>query len=695
MSAQPSPQFVNRLISETSPYLLQHAHNPVDWYPWGEEALARAKAEDKPILLSIGYSACHWCHVMEHECFENPEIAALMNELFINIKVDREERPDLDTIYMNAVQLMTGRGGWPLTIFLTPDGEPFYGGTYFPPEDRGRMPGFPRILRSVADAYRQRRAELRESIAEITAELRRLHEPLDGAGVLSPQILHDAYRRVATRFDHVHGGFGGAPKFPNSMLLSFLLRYWRRTGELHAIEMVELSLDKMADGGIYDHLGGGFHRYSTDDHWLVPHFEKMLYDNALLARTYLEAWQATGKPRYRQVVEETLDYVVREMTAPDGGFYATQDADSDGEEGKFFVWTPDEIHALLDGPLGRAEAEMVCRYFDVTEAGNFEGTGKSVLSTPLSIETVARLKDVTPETLEDVLKRAKRILFEARERRVKPGRDEKRLAAWNGLMLYAFARAAAALGRDDYRAVAERNAEFVLGTMYCDGVLYRSHKDGQNKFPGYQEDYACYAEGLLALYELTGRPKYFVAARELTDAMLVQFDDPEGGAFFFTGDRHERLITRVKDVFDNATPSGNSVAVDVLLRLAVLTGETRYRTRAENILQTLSGSLAKMPSGFGQLLCALDFYLADVREVVIVGPPTASETQALRRVVEETFRPHRVVALVDPDDADHGRQVALAARRTMQGGKPTAYVCRNFTCQSPTTSPDELRNQLA
>ncbi|MDW8217063.1 MAG: hypothetical protein RML57_05620 [Acidobacteriota bacterium] len=418
-------------------------------------------------------------------------------------------------------------------------------------------------------------------------------------------------------------------------------------------------------------------------------------DNALLARTYLEAWQATGKPRYRQVVEETLDYVVREMTAPDGGFYATQDADSDGEEGKFFVWTPDEIHALLDGPLGRAEAEMVCRYFDVTEAGNFEGTGKSVLSTPLSIETVARLKDVTPETLEDVLKRAKRILFEARERRVKPGRDEKRLAAWNGLMLYAFARAAAALGRDDYRAVAERNAEFVLGTMYCDGVLYRSHKDGQNKFPGYQEDYACYAEGLLALYELTGRPKYFVAARELTDAMLVQFDDPEGGAFFFTGDRHERLITRVKDVFDNATPSGNSVAVDVLLRLAVLTGETRYRTRAENILQTLSGSLAKMPSGFGQLLCALDFYLADVREVVIVGPPTASETQALRRVVEETFRPHRVVALVDPDDADHGRQVALAARRTMQGGKPTAYVCRNFTCQSPTTSPDELRNQLA
>ncbi|OYT72206.1 MAG: thioredoxin domain-containing protein [Chloracidobacterium sp. CP2_5A] len=695
MSAQPSPQFINRLISETSPYLLQHAHNPVDWYPWGAEALARAKSEDKPILLSIGYSACHWCHVMERECFESPEIAALMNELFINIKVDREERPDLDAIYMNAVQLMTGRGGWPLTVFLTPDGEPFYGGTYFPPEDRGRMPGFPRILRSVADAYRQRRAELRQSVEEITTELRRLPEPLPGAGELSAQILDDAYRRLSARFDHVHGGFGGAPKFPNSMALAFLLRYWRATGELHAIEMVELSLDKMASGGMYDHLGGGFHRYSTDAHWLVPHFEKMLYDNALLARAYLEAWQATGKPRYRQVVEETLDYVIREMTAPDGGFYATQDADSEGEEGKFFVWTPAEIHALLDKPLGSAEAEIVCRYFDVTSEGNFEGTGKSVLSAPLSIETVARLKDIAPERLESLLARAKPILFEGRERRVKPGRDDKRLAAWNGLMLYAFARAAAVLGRDDYRAVAERNAEFVLGAMRCDGILYRSRKDGQNKFPGYLEDYACYAEGLLALYEATGRAQHFVAARELTDALLAQFDDPQGGAFFFTSDRHEQLITRVRDVFDNATPSGNSVAVDVLLRLALLTGESRYRARAESVLQSLSSSLAKMPSGFGQLLCALDFYLANAKGVVIVGPPAAPETQALRRVVQETFRPHCVVALVDPRDADHERRVPLTARRGMQGGQPTAYVCQGFACQTPTTSPDVLRAQLA
>ncbi|MFQ3580695.1 MAG: thioredoxin domain-containing protein [Chloracidobacterium sp.] len=690
MSAQPSPQFVNRLISETSPYLLQHAHNPVDWYPWGEEALSRARAEDKPILLSIGYSACHWCHVMEHECFENPEIAALMNELFINIKVDREERPDLDTIYMNAVQIMTGRGGWPLTMFLTPSGEPFYGGTYFPPEDRGRMPGFPRILRSVADAYRQRREEVTQSIADITAELRRMHEPLGGAGDLSPQLLNDAYRRLATRFDHVHGGFGGAPKFPNSMALSFLLRYWRTTGELHAIEMVELSLDKMASGGIYDHLGGGFHRYSTDDHWLVPHFEKMLYDNALLARTYLEAWQATGKPRYRQVVEETLDYVIREMTAPDGGFYATQDADSEGEEGKFFVWTPAEISTLL----GKEDAALVCRYFDVTDEGNFEGTGRTVLSTPLSIEALARLKNLPPEALEAVLARAKAILFEARERRVKPGRDDKRLAAWNGLMLYAFARAAAVLGRDDYRAVAERNAAFVLGTMRRDGILYRSHKDGQNKFPGYQEDYACYAEGLLALYEATGCVTYFRAARELTDALLAQFDDPQGGALFFTGDRHEQLITRVKDVFDNATPSGNSVAVEVMLRLAVLTGERRYRERAENILRTLSGSLSKMPSGFGQLLGALDFYLASTKEIVIVGPPAAPATLALRQVIEETFRPHRVLALVAPDDAEHGREVALAAQRVMQDGQPTAYVCQNFTCQSPVTSPEALRSQL-
>ncbi|QUW00564.1 thioredoxin domain-containing protein [Chloracidobacterium sp. MS 40/45] len=691
MSAQPSPQFVNRLISETSPYLLQHAHNPVDWYPWGPEALARAKAEDKPILLSIGYSACHWCHVMEHECFENPSIADLMNELFINIKVDREERPDLDTVYMNAVQLMTGRGGWPLTMFLTPDGEPFYGGTYFPPEDRGRMPGFPRILRSVADAYRQRRQEVRQSIAEITAELQRMHTPLDGARTLSPEILTDAYRRMSTRFDHVHGGFGGAPKFPNSMLLSFLLRYWRLTGELHALEMVELSLDKMAGGGMYDHLGGGFHRYSTDDQWLVPHFEKMLYDNALLARTYLEAWQATGKPRYRQIVEETLDYVMREMTAPTGGFYATQDADSEGEEGRFFVWTPEEIHALLD----EADADLVCHYFDVTREGNFEGKGKTVLSTPLPPETVARLREVTPEHLETVLARARRILFEARERRVKPARDEKCLAAWNGLMLYSFARAAAVLERDDYRAVAERNAAFVLGTMYVDGILYRSHKDGQNRFPGYQEDYACYAEGLLALYEATGNVKYFCAARELTEAMLAQFDDPQGGGFFFTGDRHEQLITRVKDVFDNATPSGNSVAVDVLLRLALLTAEQRYGERAEHILQTLSGSMAKMPSGFGQLLGALDFYLASVREIVIVGPPAAAETRDLRRVVEEAFRPHRVVALLNPEDGDHAQHVPLVAQRVMQNGQPTAYVCRNFACQAPATTPDALRAQLA
>jgi hypothetical protein len=681
----------NRLARETSPYLLQHAHNPVDWYPWGEEALRRAKEEQRPILLSIGYSACHWCHVMEHESFENPDIARLMNDNFVNIKVDREERPDLDSIYMTAVQGMTGQGGWPMTVFLTPDGAPFYGGTYFPPADRGGMPGFPRVLQSVAEAFRTKPDEIRQSAEQIRQFLERQTRPPSEAGLLSPEILDRAFTALRNQFDGQYGGFGGAPKFPQPMSLDFLLRTHLRTKDPRALAMVELTLEKMAHGGMYDQLGGGFHRYSVDRVWLVPHFEKMLYDNAQLAAIYLHAYQATGNPIYRRVCEETLDYVMREMVSPEGGFYATQDADSEGDEGKFFVWTPNEILAVL----GEEDAHVFSAYYGVRPGGNFEG--KSILFVPGAAETVAESLEMPIDALQAALERGRRTLFEARERRVKPGRDEKVLTAWNGLMLRAFAEAAAALGRDDYRCTAEANAEFLLSKLGANGRLLRTYKDGQAKLNGYLEDYSFLADGLLALYQSTLDARWYREARRLADTMIEQFwdeDSASGGSFFDTGKDHEQLVSRPRDVFDNATPSGSSVAVEVLLRLAVLSGEQRYRQIAEAVLRSLAESLARMPTGFGRLLSALDLALTPSQEVAIVGPD-ASDTQTLLAVVREGYRPNLVLALASGPDDPLTQEMPLLAKKSTRNGRATAYVCENYACQSPTTEPEELRKQLA
>jgi hypothetical protein len=679
----------NRLIDETSPYLLQHAHNPVDWYAWGEEALQHARDENKPILLSIGYSACHWCHVMEHESFENEEIARLMNENFVNIKVDREERPDLDQIYMNAVQMMTGHGGWPMTVFLTPEGVPFYGGTYFPPEDRYNMPGFPRVLQGVAEAYRARPDDVTQTAVTMLTELRRMGQARESNEALSTNLLDIAYRGTARNYDERYGGFGSAPKFPAPMNLEFLLRTYHRTGQREALEMVEHTCRKMAEGGLYDQLGGGFHRYSTDARWLVPHFEKMLYDNALLSRHYLHVYQMTGDDFYRRIVEETLAYVVREMTDERGGFYSTQDADSEGHEGKFFVWTPSEIKEVL----GEEDGSLFCAYYDVTERGNFEG--KNILNVSRSVEDVAKEAGVSRERLTEALRRGRLELFEARERRVKPGRDEKVLTAWNGLMLASFAEASVILERDDYRDIARRNAEFVLDNLRRGGLLLRTYKDGQAKLNGYLEDYAFFVDGLLALYEATGELRWLEEARGLTDRMVEEFwDDGEGG-FFYTGKSHEELIVRSKDYMDNATPSGNSVAAEVLLRISVLTGGEDYHRQAVTILRLIGDMIRRYPSAFGRALGALDFYLSSPREVAIIGESGAPDTRALVREVWKPYLPNKVVALsAEGDLARAAEIVPLLRERSTIEGHATAYVCENYTCQKPVSSAGELAMQL-
>ena len=664
----------NRLANETSPYLLQHAHNPVDWYPWGDEAFARARAEDRPLLLSVGYSACHWCHVMEHESFENPDIAAVMNRHFVNVKVDREERPDVDQIYMEAVQSMTGRGGWPMTVFLTPDGVPFYGGTYFPPTDRHGLPGFPRLLEAIADAWRSRRAEVLESGQKLAAQLGQGTRLRGATTLLTDQILFAAFQGVSAQFDEQHGGTAGAPKFPQPMIWESVLRFWKRTGTPYAKRMVHTTLVRMARGGIYDQLGGGFARYSVDGEWLVPHFEKMLYDNAQLAALYLHAWLAFGDPECRRVCEETLDYVLREMTDPAGGFYSAQDADSEGHEGKFFVWTPGEITAVL----GDA-APAALTYWGVDRGPNFEGQ---------NILYVAGEPDPVG------IAAARAALFAARERRVHPGRDDKVLASWNGLAALAFAEAGRALGRDDYVRAAVRNVEFVLGAMRHDGRLLRTWKGGTAKLRGYLEDYAMVAAAALGVWEATFERRWLDAARELADEMLRLFWADEIEGFYDTGADHESLIVRPRNLFDNAVPCGSSVAIEVLLRLAVLTGNEVYEQKALRALRPLADLMGQHPTGFGRFLCALDFHVGPRVEVVLVRPATATDGQT--PLLEETFGrylPNRVVAggvAGDPADA----AMPLLAGRGAIGGRPTAYVCRNYACDLPVTDRDGLRRQL-
>jgi len=666
-------KFTNRLINETSPYLIQHSHNPVDWYPWGNEAFDRAKAEDKPVLVSIGYSACHWCHVMEHESFEDEATAAIMNEHFINIKVDMEERPDVDQIYMNFVQLTTGRGGWPMNVFLTPDKRPFFGGTYFPPSPRYGMPSWQQILLSIAEAYQNRRDDLESSANEIVGELRRLSFVTTPSGSLSSDLLDNAFSSFSRTFDSVNGGFGGAPKFPPAMSLEFLLRYHHRTGDEKALSMVTHTLNKMARGGIYDQLGGGFHRYSVDAVWLVPHFEKMLYDNALLIRVYLHAFQVTGDEFYKRIAVETLEYVRREMLDESGGFYSTQDADSEGEEGKFFVWTPEEIVEVLS----EAATREFCAHYDVTAEGNFEG--RSILNIPLP-----RL--LPTGRVSASLDASQRKLFEHREQRVKPNRDEKVLTAWNGLMLAAFGDAAGVLGNDEYLQIARDNAEFILKELQKDGRLLRTWKDGAAKLNGYVEDYANAVDGLLELYRVSGEVKYLVDAKRLADTMIEAFWDEDNGGFFFTSKDHEELIVRNKDFNDNATPSGNSVAADVLLRLAKLLGDERYERFGVTVLRMSAEQIRRYPQGFGRALSALEFH---TKEIAVIG----QRDDDLTRNVLARYLPTTVV-VVSSDPGSESTTIPLLKGRESIDGTPTVYVCENFVCQRPVTGPGELSELL-
>lgn len=678
----------NLLINETSPYLLQHAHNPVNWYPWGEEAFAEAKRENKPILLSIGYSACHWCHVMEHESFENEEIANLMNDNFVNIKVDREERPDLDQIYMNAVQMMTHHGGWPMTVFLTPEGVPYYGGTYFPPVDRHNMPGFPRVLSALAEAYRQRPDEIAETTASIQRELERLSATRESSELLTTGLLDSAYRGIIRNYDQINGGFGSAPKFPPAMTLEFLLRTYYRTGNPEALDIVSATCRKMAEGGIYDQLGGGFHRYSTDSKWLVPHFEKMLYDNALLSRLYLHHYQVGQDNQSRRVAEGVFDYVIREMTSAEGGFYSTQDADSEGVEGKFFVWSKAEIEELL----GAEDANLVSDYYNVTAEGNFEG--ENILNVTRSLKEVASKNKIGPEKLEAALGRSKQKLFEAREQRVKPGRDEKILTAWNGMMMASFAEAGAVLDREDYINVAKHNARFVLNALRDNGLLLRTYKDGVAKLNGYLEDYACLGEGLLTLYEATGETEWLEECLAVTQKMVEEFWDDEAGGFFFTGKSHETLIVRSKDFFDNATPSGNSVAVEVLLRLGLLTDNEDYQRRALTVLRLVAEPMTRYPAGFGRVLGALDFYLGAPKEIALVFEVKNEASDSLKREVWSRYLPNKVVG-TNQGSEQRASQLIPFLRNRPPAPQPTAYVCEHYVCKNPVTEPAELAAQLA
>jgi uncharacterized protein YyaL (SSP411 family) len=679
---QPAPKFTNKLAQETSPYLLQHAHNPVNWYPWGDEAFAKARAEDKPILVSIGYSACHWCHVMEHESFEDEETAALMNDQFINIKVDMEERPDVDQIYMNFVQITTGRGGWPMNVFVTPDKRPFFGGTYFPPRPRYGMPSWRQILTSIAEAYRERRNEIENSANEIVGELRRMTIP-GGATSLSEEIVESAFASFSRSYDAAEGGFGGAPKFPQPMALEFLLRYHFRTGDEHALQMVTHTLDKMAAGGMYDQLGGGFHRYSVDAVWLVPHFEKMLYDNAQLARIYLHAFQVTGNGEYERIAVETLEYVRREMLDRAGGFYSSQDADSEGEEGKFFVWTPKEVEELL----GPDDAKIFCFFYDISEEGNFEG--HNIAHRPYTIPAASRALKLDENELTTVLDRGRKVLFDEREHRIKPGRDEKILTAWNGLMLAAFADAAGVLDNDEYLDIAKRNADFILGEMQAGGRLLRTWKDGRAKLNAYIEDYSNTADGLIKLYEVSGEVRFLREATRLADLMITEFWDEENGGFFFTSNDHEELVVRNKDFSDNATPSGNSVAADILLRLAKFTGDDRYERFAVTTMRLAAAQASRYPQGFGRLLSALEFHLFPTKEVALVGPRGSD----LEACVTRRYLPNTVVALSEISSAD-AADVAFLSEKEAIDGSPTAYVCENFTCQRPVTSVRELKDLI-
>jgi uncharacterized protein YyaL (SSP411 family) len=674
----------NRLANETSPYLLQHAQNPVEWYPWGEDALSRARTEDKPILLSVGYAACHWCHVMEHESFEDQATAASMNEKFVNIKVDREERPDIDGIYMQALQAMTGHGGWPMTVFLTPEGLPFYAGTYFPPDDRHGLPSFKRVLSAVDDAYRNRRSDVERTTAQLRQFFASTTHPTRGTGTLTPLLLERAYRELAQDYDMRHGGFGGAPKFPQTMALDSLLRYWGRTRTTLALTIAQESFRAMARGGIYDQLGGGFARYAVDEAWRVPHFEKMLYDNALLARLGTHLWQATKDAEIRRVVEETLDSVLREMAAPGGGFYSSLDADSEGHEGKFYVWSVEEIEAVLG-----AEAPLAIEYWGVTAGGHFEG--KNILHVPNDDKVVAARRGITADELHARIANARHALLRARAFRVRPGCDDKTLASWNGLMVRALAEAARAFDRLSYRAEAVRQGEYLFGLLVREDRVFRTAKLGTARIAGFLEDYAALGLAALALYELTFDEIWLTRARSLAEAAVRWFWDDETGAFFDTSSDHESLVTRPRDVTDNATPSGTSLATELLARLADLLQDESMRRRATYILETIAEPMVRHPAAFGHALGVADLLVRGAIELAIVGDPASEDFRSLTRAAAERYVPSLVLA-GGPAHSTAG--IPLLADLTTTGGRATAYVCRNYTCDVPVTDAAALSSQL-
>jgi len=657
-------------------------YNPVDWYPWGDEALQRARREDKPIFLSIGYAACHWCHVMERESFEDPDTAALLNRDFVSIKVDREERPDIDEIYMNAVQLMTGSGGWPLSVFLTPGLRPFVGGTYFPPRPGLGRISFPELLSKVAEAWRERREEIDSSAGLMAQHLRRIargEEDPAARGAIGREEMEQARRELEARFDASRGGFGPAPKFPPDGALAILLRHHARTADPSALRMAERTLEAMALGGIYDQVGGGFCRYSVDEIWLVPHFEKMLYNQALLVPLYLDAWRLTGKPLYRRVAEESLDFVRRELTAGEGGFWSSLDADSEGEEGRFYVWTPEQVRSVL----GDEEGDRFCELYGITAQGNFEG------------RSIPNLLGTGHDDGDDPASRTASLrarLLEARERRARPATDDKVLTAWNGLMISAFARAAQLLGRDSDLDSARRAARFVMDRLMRDDRLLATHREGQSRLNAYLDDYAFFVRALIDLYETCFEPGLLRAADRLAASLVARFEDRERGGFFFTSDDHEELLARNRSGQDGALPSGAGVAAEALLRLGLHLDSSSCREAARRALESSRPAVRRLPSAFTTLLIAADLAAGPALEVAVIGDPADPATSALLDAVHRRCRPGLALAVARPGEpAD---DLPLLRGKTALEGKPTAYVCRDYACKEPTTRPDELERLL-
>ncbi len=677
----PAPRTPNRLAHEKSPYLLQHAHNPVDWYPWEDEAFEKARRENKPVFLSIGYSTCHWCHVMERESFENERIAALMNRYFVCVKVDREERPDIDNIYMNAAYATSGGGGWPLSIFMTPSGEPFYCGTYFPPQDYGGRPGFATVLLSVAKQWDADPEQIGRIGKEVVAHLKTA-DPTAGRTTLTDTIFAEALARKKREFEPKFGGFSGGPKFPMGHSLSTLLRLYRRGKDENALRMVTFTLDHMAGGGIYDHLGGGFHRYSVDEEWLVPHFEKMLYDQALLAIAYLEAWQLTSTPRYERVVRETLEYVLRDMTHEEGGFFSAEDADSEGEEGRFYLWTREEILGILD----RETAELVCEFYAVTFGGNFEG--KTILTAHAGLEEFAAERNLDLAAFRQTLEAARGVLLAGRARRVRPSRDEKILVDWNGLMISALAQAARCFEEPSYAEAASRAADFILARIHRDdGRLLKHWQGGPSEHPGLLEDYAFFANGLVDLFLTTYGPRRLHEAIRLADDMIELFWDSGEGGFFLTAGDAAPLIFRPKEVYDSAIPSGNGSALFLLARLAHLTNEPRFREKVEATVGAFAASVQRHPSGCASFLNGFDIVHGPTREIVVAGPPDAPEAVEFLRAVRRRFLPRTVTIVRASDELD--ALIPFAKDHHSFHERPTFYICQNYACQLPTASVSE------